>query len=167
MKKIYFLFLSFAFPLLGYGQVPNSITSNMSFVFNNSLTLSGTRSISNNAIVSIQAPEITINSTFSVIEGTIVTLTATGSSNLLRSGSIEDASDADSGFAENTVTSIADIKEIPTVESVKVYSLTGSLIYFSDTHFDIQSLPLNKGIYILEKRYSDGNFSFEKVVLRK
>ncbi|MDR2057817.1 MAG: T9SS type A sorting domain-containing protein [Dysgonamonadaceae bacterium] len=57
--------------------------------------------------------------------------------------------------------------EIPTVESVKVYSLTGSLIYFSDTRFDIQSLPLNKGIYILEKRYSDGNFRFEKVVLRK
>jgi hypothetical protein len=68
MKKIYFLLLSFVFPLLGYGQIPNVITSNMSFVFNNSITLSGTRSISNNTVVSIQATEITINSSFSVAQ---------------------------------------------------------------------------------------------------
>jgi hypothetical protein len=62
---------------------------------------------------------------------------------------------------------MAAIEEIPRLESIKIYSLTGSLVYFSDIHFDIQSAPLNNGIYILEKRYTDGNFNFEKVVLRK
>jgi hypothetical protein len=163
MKKIYFLLLPFVFHLLGYGQIPNAITSNMSFTFNNSITLSGTRSISNNAVVSIQATEITINSGFSVAQGTNVTITASGS-NSLRSASTDDISN-DTCPDGNTITSVADIEEVPSLESIKIYSLTGSLIYYSDTHFDIQSISLNKGIYILEKKYTSGNIKREKVVL--
>jgi hypothetical protein len=163
MKKIYFLLLSFVFPLLGYGQIPNAITSNMSFTFNNSITLSGTRSISNNAVVSIQATEITINSGFSVAQGTNVTITATGS-NGLRSASTEEVSD-DIDFDGNTITSVADIEEVSSLESIKIYSLTGFLIYYSDTQFDIQFIPLNKGIYILEKKYISGEIKREKVII--
>jgi hypothetical protein len=165
MKKLHFLSFFFVFSLLAYGQIPNSITTNMNFVFNNSLTLSGTRSIGNNAVVSIRATEITINSNFSAAEGTNVTLTATGSSSL-RSASTEDVSD-DADSAENTITSIVSVEEAPAIESIKIYSLTGSLIYTSDSHFDIQSLPLNDGIYILEKRFTGGDFEFQKVILRK
>jgi hypothetical protein len=39
-------------------------------------------------------------------------------------------------FADN-------MEEMPSLESIKVYSLTGSLIYCSDIRFDIQSIYLN------------------------
>ncbi|GHU68775.1 hypothetical protein FACS189413_06440 [Bacteroidia bacterium] len=66
---------------------------------------------------------------------------------------------------EYAITHTQDITSSTDWVLMNIYSLTGSMVYQSNINFELQSLPLRKGIYIVEKIDNLGNAVREKVIL--
>ena len=70
----------------------------------------------------------------------------------------------------NDYTGIEALISSETIAAVKIYSLSGSLVYSSENitnTFDIKAINLNDGIYILEKTDTNGTVSRDKVILKR
>lgn len=53
------------------------------------------------------------------------------------------------------------------VITMKIYSVTGVLLYASETNFEIINAQLDNGVYVIEKVYDDGSYKREKVILKR
>jgi hypothetical protein len=150
-----------------------TITTNKDFS-NRFIKISNT-TIKNNAMVNITAEEsIVISPSFLAQTGANITIKVTGPGSTLRSSSIEEKKEEDEieeiseiPLTQYISTLIDEVDAYSQISSVKLYSLTGSVIYFSTSDFDIQTKNIASGIYILEKKYNNGNMNREKVILKR
>ncbi len=80
---------------------------------------------------------------------------------------IKSSSNADILNEEFGITSINDVK-INTSETklLRIYAVTGALVYSSSTDFNLKSAYLNKGIYIVETTNNLGEVKQEKIVVK-
>jgi hypothetical protein len=127
------------------------------YLYTGNLTLSNA-SVGNNFTVKIVAQQITINPPFSIGAGANVTIEAMASP-VLRSDSYYEE------LSEKEVTTSLETLELESaIKSIKVYTITGQIVYFSETNTDIYSIGLNQGVYIIQKEYNSGNVVKEKVI---
>ncbi len=80
---------------------------------------------------------------------------------------IKSSSHTDILNEEFGITSINDVK-INTSETklLRIYAVTGALVYSSSTNFNLKSAYLNKGIYIVETTNNLGEVKREKIVVK-
>lgn len=120
-----------------------------------------------NAVVNFIAEELVhITPGFYAKEGTTVTIKATGSA--LRSSFASEAPQLlEVASEEYSLVSLVDNPVEAKIVSLKVYSLTGMLLYSSDTDFELSLLDLSDGIYIVERSYDNGEIKRKKSYLKK
>lgn len=145
-----------------------TITSNKNF--SNSIINISNTTITNNAIVNITAEEsVTITPNFLAQQGTTVVIKA--GSGLKSDAIVEDETILTSELPVSEQLydmplSVSKIDETGQPSLIKVYSITGMVVYSSSSNFDLKSANIKNGIYIIEKTDIDGNIKYEKVHLR-
>lgn len=163
MKKICMILVLIGFAFDSYGQIytctlPASITTNQTYICTDYLTISNSI-IGNNATVTIKAREVTINPGFATTPGTNVTITA--SANPMTSDTYEQQA----VVMETQSTDMDVIPLVKEVKAIKIYAVTGQLLYSSDNNTDIYSVGLSSGIYIVQKEYDTEELDQEKIVI--
>ncbi|MCC8145076.1 MAG: T9SS type A sorting domain-containing protein [Bacteroidales bacterium] len=168
MKKTIIFLLFIAAMSQAYGQqvirtrtIPNTITSSQKYVWDDTMTISGTNTIKNNATVEIIAKEVVINPGFSTELGTNVTIEA------METPALRSNEEFQEKEAVEITTSVDTPEAEPTIKSVRVYTVTGQRVYSSETHTDIYSIGLPNGIYVIQKEYDNGESVREKIILNE
>jgi len=80
-----------------------------------------------------------------------------------------ESSDDESNFSENDIaaTNVDEIKLASQILTINIYSITGLSVYSSTTNFDVKSVNLSQGIYIVETINDNGEIKREKILINK
>ena len=162
MKKICILSLLFVLSEFVYGQV-DRVIDYQEIVSN--FTCSGTLTISNATIkngkaLTIRGQEVIINPGFTAEAGSNIIIEATG--NPLRSDTGEEEVQDDLDF-----TSLEEIEASPAINLIRIYSIAGVLIYSSDSEFDLNTINLDDGVYVVLKNYDNEETEREKIIIKR
>jgi hypothetical protein len=139
-----------------------TITTNKSYS-SNKINISNT-TISSNATVSFTAQEkIVISPYFRAAAGTKVTFNIATTRNAAFTKS--SANEENAIFEENTIREI--IHEKVLICEVRIYSISGILVYTSKSEADVDmnSIGLSQGVYILEEKDIEGKVTRRKIYI--
>jgi hypothetical protein len=122
--------------------------------------------IKSNATVNIQAQEqIVLKPGFSAQSGSHVSIKIITPSIGYSMPSFASAPESKEISGE-IISEITHPEEISSTTLIKVYSLTGVMVYSSTTNFDLKTLTLSEGVYIVEKTDMKGTIHREKLLLK-
>lgn len=170
MKKLFIILFLTVVVSYTYGQTTyyvcrmprGGISTNQNRICSDTMTINNNFAITNNATVRLIAKEIIINPGFSSEFGTDVSIEAMATP-ALRS---DKETYEEKGYIDSA-TAIDTPEATPTIRSLKIYTITGQLVYSSETHMDLYSVGLSPSVYIIQKEMDNGEIQREKIILNQ